>query len=119
MKNKKYYSVLKDINNKFENKNFEFVLSNLTLEELVLAKLELSSRSVNEKFYGYPIYKNVQNIVRESLVRFALNFCDSKERAHSMLGLTRKTFMQYVKKHNLDIEGMTNNEEHNAKNNDN
>lgn len=100
---KNYHSILKDIDKKFDNKNFEYILSNLTLEEVVLAKLELSSRSINEKFYGYPIYKNVQNIVKESLVRFALNFCDSKERAYSMLGLDRKHFMQYVKKHKLNL----------------
>jgi len=101
---KKYKSILKEINKKYKNKDFEFILSNLTLEEVVLAKLELSSRSLNEKFFGYPIYKNVQNIVKESLVRFALNFCDSKERACSMLGLNRGQFLKYVKKHDLNLE---------------
>tara|TARA_B100000963_G_scaffold360938_1_gene393961 strand:- start:129 stop:446 length:318 start_codon:yes stop_codon:yes gene_type:complete len=104
MKNNKYKSILKEIDNKFKNKNFEFILSNLTLEELIHAKLELSSRSLNEKFYGYPIFKNIQHIAKESLVKFALNFCDTKERACSMLGLNRSQFIKYIKKHNLKVE---------------
>ena len=102
MKKKNYNSILKDINKKFDNKDFEFILNNLTLEEVVLAKLELSSRSVNEKFFGYPLYNNVQNIVKESLVKFALEFCDTKERACSMLGLSRSQFIKYIKKYNLN-----------------
>ena len=104
MKNKNYNSILKDIDKKFKNKDFEFVLNNLTLEEVVLAKLELSSRSVNEKLFGYPLYNNIQNIVKESLVKFALEFCDTKERACSMLGLSRAQFLKYIKKHNLNKE---------------
>ena len=34
-KTNKYNSVLKDVNEKFKNKNFEFVISNLTLEEII------------------------------------------------------------------------------------
>ena len=101
MKNNNYNSVLKHINKNFNNKDFEFVLSNLTLEELVLAKLELSTRSTNEKFFGYPIYNNIQNIVKESLIKFALEFCDTKERACNMLGLNKAQFTKYLKKHNI------------------
>ena len=102
-KTNKYNSVLKDINNKFENKNFEFVLSNLTLEEIIFAKLELSARLLNGKLYGYPIYKNVQHIVRESLVRFSLRFCNSQEKAANLLGLNVREFKSYIKKHKLNI----------------
>ncbi len=104
MKNKKYKSILKDIDKKYKNKSFEFVVANLTLEELIYAKLELSSRSLNEKLYGYPIFKNIQHITKEALVKFALNFCDTKERACSMLGLNRSQFIKYIKKHNLKVE---------------
>ena len=96
--NKEYNSILKQINKKFKNKDFEFVLSNLTLEEIVQAKLELSSRSLNEKLFGYPLYNNIQNIVKESLVKFAFNFCDTKERAYSILGLNKAQLIRYMKK---------------------
>ena len=102
-KTNKYKSILKDINNKFENKNFEYVISNLTLEELITAKLELSAKGLNEKLFGYPLYNNIQHITKESLVRFALRFCNSQERAANMLGLDVRHFKAYIKKHQLNI----------------
>jgi|TARA_Y100001973_G_scaffold104202_1_gene173441 DNA-binding protein Fis len=102
-KTNKYNSVLKDVNNKFENKNFELIISNLTLEELITLKLELSAKSLNGKLFGYPIYKNVQHIVRESLVRFALRFCNSQEKAANLLGINVREFKSYIKKHKLNI----------------
>lgn len=101
-KENKYDSVLKNINNKFVNKNFEFILSNITLEDLITAKLELSARSLNGKLFGYPIYKNVQHITRESLVRFALRFCNSQEKAANLLGLSVRELKSYIKKHELN-----------------
>ena len=110
MKSNRYNSVLKDIDKKFENKNFEFILSNLTLEELITAKLELSARSLNGKLFGYPIYKNVQHIVREALVRFSLRFCNSQEKAANLLGLNVREFKSYIKKHRLNINTEKGNE---------
>ena len=101
-KENKYDSVLININNKFVNKNFEFILSNITLEDLITAKLELSARSLNGKLFGYPIYKNVQHITRESLVRFALRFCNSQEKAANLLGLSVRELKSYIKKHELN-----------------
>ena len=39
-KTNKYHSLLKEINNRFKNKDFEYIVSNLTLEDLIIAKLE-------------------------------------------------------------------------------
>ena len=101
--NNKYNSVLKSIDNKFSNKNFEFILSNLTLEELITAKLEMSAKSLNGKLFGYPIYKNIQHITRESLVKFALRFCNSQEKAANLLGLNVRELKSYIKKHEICI----------------
>tara|TARA_B100000035_G_C20784988_1_gene458573 strand:- start:9 stop:335 length:327 start_codon:yes stop_codon:yes gene_type:complete len=102
-KTNNYNSILKDIDNRFENKNFKHIMSNLTLEDLITAKLELSARSLNGKLYGYPIYKNIQHIVRESLVRFSLRYCNSQEKAANLLGLNVREFKAYIKKHELNI----------------
>jgi DNA-binding protein Fis len=103
MKNSKYNSILKEIDKRFTNKDFKFILSNLTLEEIITAKLELSARSLNGKLFGYLIYKNVQHITKESLVRFALRFCNSQEKAANMLGLSVQEFKSYIRKHKLNI----------------
>ena len=104
MKNKKKYnSILKEIDNRFDNKNFEYIVSNLTLEELITAKLELSAKGLNEKLFGYPLYNNIHHITKESLVRFALRFCNSQEKAANLLGLDVRQFKSYIKKHELNI----------------
>ena len=107
---KKYNSILKNINNKFINKDFEFVLSNLTLEEIITAKLELSAKGLNEKLFGYTLYNNIQHITKESLVRFALHFCNSQEKAANLLGLDVRHLKMYIKKHGLNINKGDNNE---------
>ena len=106
----KYHSLLKEINNRFENKNFEHIVSNLTLEELIIAKLELSTKGLNEKLFGYPLYNNIQHITKESLVRFALRFCNSQEKAANLLGLDVRQLKSYISKHGLNINKGDSNE---------
>ena len=100
----KYHSLLKEINNRFKNKDFEYIVSNLTLEDLIIAKLELSAKGLNEKLFGYPLYNNIQHITKESLVRFALRFCNSQEKAANMLGLDVRQLKSYIRKHGLNIK---------------
>ena len=102
-KTKNYNSILKKINDKFKDKKFEFIVNNLTLEELISAKLELSSRGLNGKLYGFPIFKNINQITKESLVSFSLNYCESQKKAASMLGLSLSELKSYIKKYNLNI----------------
>jgi len=102
-KTNKYHSLLKEINNRFKNKDFEYIVSNLTLEDLIIAKLELSAKGLNEKLFGYPLYNNIQHITKESLVRFALRFCNSQEKAANMLGLDVRQLKSYIRKHGLNI----------------
>jgi len=99
---KKYKSVLKDIEKRFENKDFELVLSSLTIEEIITAKLELSARGLNGKLFGFPIFKNINQITKESLVRFALRFCNSQKQAAALLGLSVAEFKSYIRKYNLN-----------------
>ena len=99
---KKYQSILKDIEKRFEIKDFELILSSLTLEEIITAKLELSSRGLNGKLFGFPIFKNINQITKESLVRFALRFCNSQKQAAALLGLSVTEFKSYIRKYNLN-----------------
>jgi len=98
-----YNSVLEDIKNKYKNNNFEFILNNLTIEDLITAKLELSSRGLNGKLYGFPIFKNINQITKESLVKFSLRYCSSQKKAAALLGLSLSEFKSYIKKYNLNI----------------
>ena len=102
-----YNSILKDIKNNYSNKEFEYVLNRLTLEDLISAKLELSARGLNGKLHGFPLFKNITQITKESLVRFSLRHCNSQKSAASMLGLSLSELKSYIRKYKLSI-GETN-----------
>ena len=95
-----YNSILKEIN----NKEFESILNNLTLEDTIRAKLELSSKGLNGKLFGFPLFKNINQITKEALVRFSLRFCNSQRKAAALLGLSVSEMKTFIKKYNLSIE---------------
>ena len=70
---KKNYSIKKKL--RLENKideDFEMRLNNLTLEDIIALKLELSSKNYKGKFYGLQLYKYIQDIARDAVVKFAI-----------------------------------------------
>jgi phosphoribosylaminoimidazole carboxylase (NCAIR synthetase) len=80
---------------------FEWRLSQITIEDLIALKLELSARSFGGKLYGYPLMKNVGNIVRESIIKFALSVTPSKSEASDLLGCAPDELNMYIKKYHL------------------
>jgi len=96
-KHKKY-----SISNELRKENrssdeFEFMLANLTLEEIVALKLETSTRPVNNRLYNLPIWRNMVNIVREAVFRFALSATRTNKEAMSFLGLEEVLFYRLKK----------------------
>jgi len=66
---------------------FEFMLNQLTLEELIALKLEISSRSVNGKLYGFNLWYNIPRIAREALLLFAVSATTNIIEAQTLLGI--------------------------------
>jgi len=98
----KNYSIVKKL--RAENKStveFEVMLNNLTLEELIAIKLELSSRSINHKLYGYRLASSVPKIVQDALLKYASSATRSKKEAASFLGITKSAFNKLYKKYNI------------------
>ena len=101
---KNYYTSLsKDLKKQGKiNSSFEIQLSQLTIEDLIALKLELSAKSFNGKMYGFPLMKNVTNIAREAVIKFALSVTPSKTEASDLLGLSVDELSAYVKKCHLE-----------------
>jgi len=76
---------------------FEVMLNNLTLEELISLKLELASKIMRGNMFGFPIIKSLPAIVRDALINFALSATKNASEAASLLGIT----VQELKKYNL------------------
>ena len=108
-KGKNYYYSLKNKLRK-ENKidsNFELILNNLTLEELIGLKLELSSEYINNKLYNFPLYKSIKYIIKESLLIFALSSTRTTKDAASLLGVRERDLLEDIKKFKLKISECT------------
>ena len=59
----KYYSILNKLKKEKKiNKEFESIISNLSLEDIIALKLELSTKPVGNRLYGLPIWDNLVKI---------------------------------------------------------
>ena len=100
----KYYSLSNKL--KKENKidkNFELVLNNLTLEEIIGLKLELSSEYINNKLYNFPIWNSIHYICREAVLNYSLSACRSIKDAASLMGISESDFRKEVKKFQIKL----------------
>lgn len=69
------------------NNNFENILSQLSLEEIIALKLELSTPVVRGKMYGTNIYHTLISVCRDAVVRWALTMAPGKKAAADFLGI--------------------------------
>jgi hypothetical protein len=99
----KNYSVSKVLREKKKTTDeFEAILNNLNLEEVISLKLELSAKASGGKMYGIPIYKYLDLIVKDAIIKYALSSCHSKAEAQAFLGLTSRDWMEILKAFNPD-----------------
>jgi|TARA_R110002153_G_scaffold203452_1_gene356444 hypothetical protein len=102
MKDIKYYSISKKL--KKENKTseeFEIMLNNLSLEEIIALKLELASKIVKGKLYGLNIYNNLPVIARDAALKYAISACRTKQNAAALLGISYRRLKQIQSDYNV------------------
>ena len=100
-----YYSTINKLRKeKRIDDKFEVTLSSLSLEEVIAVKLELSSRYLNNRMYNFPIWKSIEAICREAVVKFALSACRSKLDAASFLGLSLGELNLNLKKMKIKLD---------------
>ena len=87
--------------NKINNKLL-VLINNLTLEDLIAIKLELSCAHVNNRLYGLDIWHKACYIMKEALLKFAISTTQSKKDAARFLGLN---YLEFKKQHDrFDVE---------------
>ena len=86
------------IDNHFLNK-----LNFLTLEDLIVLKLESATESLNGKLYGFPLYKFVSDITKEALVRYALTTTNTQREAALVLKIPKVELRRLIKKYNISL----------------
>lgn len=101
-KNKNYSISNKLKKERRSNDEFEIMLSNLTLEEVVALKLELSTKPVSNRLYGIPIWSSLQNIIQDAVFKYAFSATRTQAEAMRFLGLKEQSFHILRKKFGLD-----------------
>jgi len=86
------------------NSDFLDKVSELTLEDLVYIKIELSARMVKGKLYNFPLWYSMPYIVREALLRFVDHNCTTKADMASTLGIPYEKFIQIYNQYLNDNE---------------
>lgn len=84
------------------NETFEVMLSALTLEEVLALKLECSSRLTDGKMYGFNLWSNVTDIVKEAVYTAAISVAKSPREATRILGIQFDSFYRLRAKYNVN-----------------
>ena len=77
-------------------------INSLTLEDLIAIKLELSANHINNRPYGFDIWRKSGYIIKEALLKFALSTTNSKKDAARFLGLTYMEFKRVLGKYEVE-----------------
>ena len=82
------YSISRSL--KFAGKSseeFEVMLGQLSLEEIIALKLEISAKMINNKLYGFELWKAIPRITKDALLKFAVSVSQTKQDACRVLGI--------------------------------
>jgi len=98
-KSKSVIKYLKDRN--IINDELLVCVNNLAIEDLIALKLELSANHINNRLYGFDIWRNSGYIIKEALLKFAVSTTNSKKDAARFLGLTYLEFKRVLEKYKV------------------
>ena len=87
--------------------DFEAMIHNLTLEELIGLKFELAASHINNKLYNFPVYRSLRYIVKEACLHFALSSTRTLGDAASFLGIRESQLNDQIRKFNIDLTEMS------------
>ena len=100
--NKDHYNISsKLISEKRSNDEFEIMLGNLTIEEMIGLRLEVAARAVDHKLYGFNLWYSVPNIAKEAVLLYTMGAARTKGEAASFLGLKRTELQSILKKFDI------------------
>tara|TARA_Y100000004_G_scaffold172968_1_gene210339 strand:- start:938 stop:1270 length:333 start_codon:yes stop_codon:yes gene_type:complete len=91
------------ITNKFNLDEKTLVtINSLSLEDLIAVKLELASKSLNNRLYGFDIWRRIPYIVKDSLLKYSISVTNTKKDGARLLGLTYVEYMKHIKDYNTN-----------------
>ena len=99
----KYYSLSKKLRRENKsNDEFEVMVSQLTLEELIGLKLELASKVLDGRLFGLPVWSSMHSIVQDAMLKWVYSASRTKVEAVRYLGINQSDFKELLKKYKVD-----------------
>ena len=98
-KNKNYSISNKLRKERKSNEEFEIMINNLSLEEVIALKLELATKNISNRMYGIPIWSNLLYVVQDAVIKYALSATRTQAEAMRMLGLKESDLHTLKKKY--------------------
>jgi len=99
----KYYSLSKKLRREERSSDeFEIMLSQLTLEEVIGLKLELASKTLDGRLFGLPIWASLHSIVQDAVLKYTFSASRTQGEAMRFLGLKKVEMHKLLRKYNID-----------------
>tara|TARA_Y100000114_G_scaffold135721_1_gene136746 strand:- start:356 stop:685 length:330 start_codon:yes stop_codon:yes gene_type:complete len=96
---KSFINELKE-NNRISDKVLVSI-GTFSLEELIAIKLELCANDINNRLYGFDIWRKTSYIVKDAVLKFSISTTKSKKDAARFLGITPTEFYKACKQFNI------------------
>ena len=97
-----HYSISSKLKNEGKiSDDFEVMLCNLSLEEIIGLRIELAAESVNQKLYGFNVWREVPNIAKEAVLKYAYSASRTAGEAALFLGIHKADYRKLLKKFNI------------------
>ena len=84
------------------SEKFLLDLNELSLEEIIALKLEVSAKSSGGTIFGVPIWNSLRDICRDATLKFAVSAARTKAEAATFLGISIHTLKDYLKKYEIE-----------------
>jgi len=99
---KRWFSLAKKLRKEGRiNEQFEILLADLSLEEIIGLKLEISGRTLNSPLFGIPIWSQLPEIVADAVLKYSIGVTQTTSECARFLGMSQTNLYQLVKKYQI------------------
>ena len=99
----RYYSMVRKLRREGKSTvEFEVMLNNLSVEDLIALKLELASKVAGSKLYGFKLWHSIPDLVRDAMLKYAMSATRTKNEAQRFLGIDSLNYKKMLKKYQTE-----------------
>jgi len=97
-----YYSISRKLRKEHKSSDeFEIMLNNLSLEEVIALKLELASKVAGNRLYGLPLWESLSLIIKDAVLKYGVSATRTQAETARFLGLNKDRLSKLMKKFDI------------------